>query len=429
LIDAANRRGHYIRLVVPGERDRVEEIGEFGRIYYVRSPRAPFNSDYRVIYPGQYLTAGSAVQKILITERPDVVEICDKYTLAYLGILLRRGLLQGYGFRPVVVGLSCERMDDNFRSYVGRLPLSRSFCAAFMKWLYFPFFDHHITNSKYTAEELRAASRGQEITRHVWIRPMGVALSDLSPARRSCEGRQRLLEKCGGRKDSVLLVYAGRLAPEKNLQLLFDLLVQIASDASRDYRLLVAGDGIERGRWEAFCQKHVAGRAAFLGHIKDRNEFADLLANADAFVHPNPDEPFGIAPLEAMASGLPLVAPNRGGVTSYASVENAWITEPSAERFTLAVEELVANESERSRRVQNALRTAGEYSWESVAPLFLDLYSKLQSTSMNKVEELPHADFVSTPMNGLRLAWFRGISQCAEKTFRAASEFFSRSSP
>jgi len=321
LMAAANVRGQFMSLVVPGDRDHPEDIGKFCRIYYVKSPRAPFNSHYRVMYPNQYLAAGSAVQRILAAESPDLVEICDKYTLAYLGILLRRGLLNGIANRPVVVGLSCERMDDNFRSYLGRLPLARAFCAAYMKWLYFPFFDHHIANSAYTAEELRAASKEQEITRHVWVRPMGVALGDLSPARRSHEGRRALLQKCGAETDCVLLVYAGRLAPEKNLRLLFDLLVRLAGNAKNKYRLLVAGDGIERTRWEEFCKKRVPGRALFLGHIKDRSEYADLLANADAFVHPNPDEPFGIAPLEAMASGLPLVAPNRGGVTSYASLD------------------------------------------------------------------------------------------------------------
>jgi len=158
LMDAANRRGHSIRLVVPGEDDRVEETGEFGRIYHVKAPRARFNSQYRMIYPRQFLPAGSSLQRILAAERPDLVEICDKYTLNYLGALLRRGLLRTLDFRPIVVGLSCERMDDNFRTYVGRIPFARRFCAAYMRWIYFPFFDHHIANSAYTAEELRAAS-------------------------------------------------------------------------------------------------------------------------------------------------------------------------------------------------------------------------------------------------------------------------------
>ncbi len=426
LIHAANKRGHSFRLVVPAQSDRIEEVGEFGRIYHVQSPRAPFNSHYRVLYPAQFLLTGSPLQKILFAERPDVVEICDKYTLTYFGTIIRLRLLQGLDFQPVVVGLSCERMDDNFRTYVGRFPLCRNICAAYMKWLYFPFFDHHIANSLYTAEELRTASEGHVIPRQVWIRPMGVELSDLSPSRRSPEARQQLMQLCGGRKDSVLLLYAGRLAPEKNLRLLFELLVRLTEESRHDYRLAVAGDGIERAQWEAFCRERVPGRAVFLGHIKDRNDFANLLANADAFVHPNPDEPFGIAPLEAMASGLPLVAPNSGGILSYASHANAWIAQPTVESFAAAVEELVANEAERMRRAQNASRTAEQYSWESVAPSFLDLYAELHAASTNHSGALPCPAFASKPIDGLGRAWCQGVSLCAAKLFQLASSLLSR---
>ncbi len=60
---------------------------------------------------------------------------------------------------------------------------------------------------------------------------------------------------------------------------------------------------------------------------------AEIYANADAFVHPNPREPFGIAPLEAMAAGLPVIAPNSGGLTAYANLANAWLTNPTPDRF------------------------------------------------------------------------------------------------
>jgi alpha-1,6-mannosyltransferase len=424
LMSAASQRGHHIRLVVPGETDRVEEFSEFAKIYHVKAPHARFNRKYRTIYPSQYLARASRVQQILAAERPALVEICDKYTLNYLGTLLRLRLLPALDFRSVVIGLSCERMDDNFRTYVGSVPLSRAFCVAYMKWIYFPFFDHHIANSDYTAEELRSASRGHMVDRNIWIQPMGVDLELFSPERRSQERRQQLLRRGGANRDSVLLLYAGRLAPEKNLSLLFELVVRLAAGAKRDYRFLVAGDGIERGRWEAFCEKHAAGRVAFLGHIKSPDELADLFANADVFVHPNPREPFGIAPLEAMASGLPLVAPNRGGVTSYANAENAWVAPADVESFAAAIDELLANESERNRRLQNALRTAAEYRWDRVASSFLDLYAEL--ARVDRSTALPPPAFSSTPPTGFQLALSRGVSRSAEKAFQLASGFFYR---
>jgi alpha-1,6-mannosyltransferase len=422
LMRAANDRGHYMTLVVPGEGARVEKVGNYGKIVYLKARPAPLNSRYRIIYPGQFLAHGSALQSLLVSERPDLVEICDKYSLVYLGILLRLGLLRGLDFRPVVVGLTCERMDDNFRTYIGRLPLSRHFCAAYMKYIYFPFFDHHLANSPYTAEELRLASRGQLVRRSVWIRSMGVDTQYLSPARRSPRARRRILEIVNGRDDSVVLLYVGRLVPEKNLSLLFRLLVRLVRSGRGDYRLLVAGDGIERRRWEEFCGREVGLHATFLGHISNKRRLADLFANADIFIHPNPREPFGIAPLEAMASGVPLVAPDTGGLTSYADSANAWTVRPDVESFASAIEDVMASEDARLARVKNALRTAERNRWETVCPGFLDLYADLARAATDPTHALPSPAFSSTPACGLQRTWYQGVARGAERIFRVVSK-------
>jgi glycosyltransferase involved in cell wall biosynthesis len=381
------------------------------------------NRNYRTIYPSRFLRPGSKLQRILFSERPDLVEICDKYTLNYLGALLRRQLLRGLDFHPVVVGLSCERMDDNFRSYVGSFPLSQEFCSFYMRWLYFPFFDHHIANSEYTAEELRSAARGHLTPRATWIRHMGVDLAHMSPRRKSVLLRRRLLQSFGASDDAVILLYVGRLAPEKNLPLLFDLLEHLARDKKRDFRLLVAGDGIERARWEIESSTRVPGRTRFLGHVKDRNTLADLYATCDIFVHPNPREPFGIAPLEAMASGLPLIAPDSGGVTSYANPQNAWIIPANAQSFAEAIEEILAERSVTAQKIDKALAVAQAHRWENVAAAFLDLYGQLHRMQAGQAA-LSAASFSSTPATRLQSSLFRGVSQAAEKAFLTASRHF-----
>lgn len=421
LIEGANRRRQEIRLVVPGAVDRIEESGQFGRIYHIQSPPAPVNRDYRMISPTQFLFAGSKIQRILAAERPDLVEISDKYTLHYLGALLRLRLLRAVNFRPTVVGLSQERMDDNFSAYIGKFPFSETFCSLYMKWAYFPFFDHHIANSDYTASELRTAAQGHLIRRGTWIRPMGVDLTHLTPQRRSAELRRRLLQNFGASEDGVLLFYAGRLAPEKNLPLLFETLIQLSRNSRIDYRLLVAGDGIEYRRWEEKCAREAPGRVLFLGHIKDKKMLADLYANSDVFVHPNPREPFGIAPLEAMASGLPLVAPNTGGVRSYANRENSWTAEPDVESFARAVAEAAQKTVPAADKVKNALATAQRFGWESVASSFLDLYCELSQPHSDQNGAGPVPSFYSAPAAGSQAALMHGLSQFAANSFRLSS--------
>ena len=372
LLQAAEARGHQMRLVVPSEATYIEDIGSHCRIYHLRAPRSLFNNAYRTLYPHRYLLPGGDILGILNREQPDLVETCDKYTLLYLGGLLRVGAHRLVRFRPTIVGLSCERMDDNMSAYVSRRPAALSLSRLYMRWLYLPLSDHHIAVSEHTAAELREVSHGHKVTRGVWVLPMGADTSLFSPARRTIEKREQLLGRVRAGPDATLLLYAGRLAPEKNLDLLKTAMERLA-DAR--LRLVIAGDGILRNELEG----RLDGRACFLGHVESREELADLYANCDVFVHPNPREPFGIAPLEAMASGLPLVAPNSGGVTAYAHDGNAWLTEPIPEAFAAAIEEARRNDDCRRARVAAALETVARYGWDLAANRYLDLYDDIHS--------------------------------------------------
>ncbi len=425
LIAEANRQGREIRLVVPGAVDRVEEIGSCARIYHVQSPPTRLNSDYRMIYPSQFLARGSKLQEIVATERPDVIEICDKYTLNYFGALLRMKLLAGCDFRPVVVGLSCERMDDNFRAYLGDFPLSRWFCSWYMKWIYFSFFDHHIANSEYTAAELRAAAGGHIVPRSAWIRPMGVELGHLSPGLRSSQMRSRLLQNFGATNDAVLLLYVGRLVPEKNLTLLFEVMECLVRNSGRDFRLLVVGDGLERAHWEGECARKLRGRVMFAGHISDQQVLASLFANCDLFVHPNPREPFGIAPLEAMASGLAVVVPNTGGISAYANESNAWTAAANVHDFFAAITTAIGNEDMRRHKVECALNTARQYGWDRIADSFFDLYDDIYKSMEGRSTTLTPA-FSSSQASPFQKFMIDGVSKSAGSIFTFLSKSLHR---
>jgi len=396
LLDAANEHGHYLVLVVPGEDSRVEQVGVFGRIYYIQAPMAPFHDSYRMLYPYRFLFPGTAIQNILNEERPDLVEVSEKYTMPYLTGLLRIQKLRGVSFRPTTVGLTCERMDENMAAYLSGSSGAAGFCRWYMKWIYFPLFDHHIAVSEHAAEELRPASRGHKVQRGVWIRPMGADCAQFTPQRRSTELRNELLRQSHAPVDSRLLVYAGRLVPEKNLPLLVETMARLGAE----YRLVIAGHGISMVEFQRKCEQQVPGRVTFLGHLGNRDRLADLFANADAFVHPNPREPFGIAPLEAMASGLPLVGPNSGGITTYANEGNAWLAPPEAAAFAAAIESVFTEPGERCRKVGAALETARQLEWRNVAPQFLKLYADLHARTQGlpaQVENDPQ--FVSTQGN------------------------------
>ena len=417
LLAAANQEGHLIRLVVPAESDGVERVGTCGLIYLVKARQAPLNSSYRILLPDAFLRRNGAIRRILGEERPDLVEVCDKYTLPYLAGLLRERWLLGREFRPVTVGLSCERMDENFATYIGEGAWGEAFSRVYMKWLYFPMFDSHIAVSEHTANELAPASRGHKVQRGVWVSPMGADCDRFRPARRVEAQRQALVAKCGGCERTTLLVYAGRLVAEKNLPLLADLMESLGADPDHDFRLLIAGEGVMRTSFEQFCRQKAPGRVTFLGHMGDREELAGLYASADIFVHPNPREPFGIAPLEAMAAGLALVAPRSGGVLSYATDQNAWLGPADANTFAGLVRSVVNDPERRQRKSEAARATAEQYRWQSVASRYLRLYHWLYALHRGARLEQPIAPrFYSTNGNWLGVEVSAATQSAPNKT-------------
>lgn len=202
---------------------------------------------------------------------------------------------------------------------------------------------------------------------------------------RNAEARLKLLTLVAGNERTRLLLYVGRLSAEKNLPLLIETLRCLSRDERRDFRLLIAGDGplAQWLRWESM--RLTPQRIHLLGQFNQQAAFASLYANCDVFLHPNPREPFGIAPLEAMASGLPLVAPNAGGVLSYANSENAWLAEPNGEAFADAVRDVFSDDEVKWFRVTRARRTAEAYDWEKVTTAFFKLYDYLHQLALEEI--------------------------------------------
>jgi glycosyltransferase involved in cell wall biosynthesis len=163
--------------------------------------------------------------------------------------------------------------------------------------------------------------------------------------------------------------------------------------------LLVAGAGPQTEWLKSQGERVAPGKIKLLGHL-DKETLADYYTNADVFVHPNPKEPFGIAPLEAMASGVPTVAPNAGGILSYATNENAWLVEPDAEAFAAAVREIMDDSTLRERKIENALATARENTRKASTDRLFATYDKIHDDfqarreMFTNVDEAKRFDFV-----------------------------------
>ncbi len=401
LLEAANRHKRYVRLIVPGEKDEVEEVGEFGRIYYVKANYSPiFDKRYRIMLPWKtYIFDKAPIKTILREEKPDIIEIAEKYSLILMAGLIRKRILTISEKRPMLVHLSCERMDDNVSSFISKSNLMKWFARRYMGNYNFPMFDFHLANSDYTAQELfdsvsekENPSRSKAFFNFCWrifqatkapikervlVNFCGVDNETFTISRQNPQNRQEILKEYNLPEDAKILLYAGRISPEKNIGILPELIEILARDKENDFRLLVAGAGPKVEWLKAESEKIPNNKLIIIGHINGKDKLANLFANADVFVHPNPREPFGIAPLEAMASGLPVVAPNSGGLLSYANDKNVWLVEPKAELFAEAIKEICTDADKRKLKINNALETVRKYTWNSSTDNLFALYDKM----------------------------------------------------
>lgn len=110
-------------------------------------------------------------------------------------------------------------------------------------------------------------------------------------------------------RKTIHLITTGRLIPEK----CFDMLIRAVANISWPLQLSIIGNGSEKDKLQRLTNKlHMEDRIHLLGH-KSKQDIVALLQNSDIFVLPSQSETFGVAYIEALACGLPIIATDCGG--------------------------------------------------------------------------------------------------------------------
>lgn len=400
LLREAERRERHHTLIVPGEKSEIIETGRFTRIYKVAARPAPmFDRRYRMMLPNQYLFHGSPIRDVLLKEKPAAIEIYDNYSLTFLAGMIRKGKFRRLG-RPLLIYFTGERFDTIFASFVLSGRFGRWFSRTAMGNFNLAMFDYFIANSTFVADELfDSVNRGlrgrvssyaldkcweffrntlDDFADRVSVCPRGVDTTLFGPQLKSSARRAEIARDLGFPATAFLLISSTRLSPEKNVRLLPQIMKILSLEERYDFRLIVAGDGPERAKLERESAAAAAGRIAFIGH-QPRERLAELYANADAFIHPNPREPFGNVGLEAMASGVNVIVPNSGGVLTYANESNAWLAKATAEAFAARILEMAQNPEIAERKCKAALKTAEENNVDSAFNRLFSNYDRMYS--------------------------------------------------
>ena len=272
--------GHEPVLVVPGDTAGDVET-EQGRVITLPGPAVPGTGGYRV------LSDRRGLRRLLGELAPDRLEVSDRTTLRWTGEWARRarvpsvmvshetadGVLRTWGVPPALAARAADRLNRRTA-----WAYSRIVCTT--EWA--------------EREFVRIGAR------NVVRAPLGVDLDRCRPERRDTAPRDRYADG-----ERVLLVMCSRLSVEKRPLVALDVLAVLRAEGVRA-ALVVAGEGPLRGAMERRARE-LRLPVRFLGHVADREALADLQAAADVCLAPGPAETFGLAALEALACGTPVV--------------------------------------------------------------------------------------------------------------------------
>ncbi|HEU4700273.1 MAG TPA: glycosyltransferase family 1 protein [Gemmatimonadales bacterium] len=338
LADALRARGHEVRVysaayaLPPGETERPEAH---------RSPSLPF-----FLYP-DVQWAFPRLRDVLEDVahfRPDVVHTATEFAMGIAGLRAAQKL----GL-PLVASAHTD-----YERYAGRYGMEWLLRTG---WHYLRWFYGHagrvLCPSRYYEGHLHR--RG---IRHTGIWTRGVDGDVFHPRWRSAAFRASL----GAGEGDLVVTYIGRLAKEKNLDLLLDAWAALAPRLG-NARLVFVG----RGPYAAEIRRRALPGVHLTGLLTGE-ALSAAYASADLFVFPSTTETFGNSVLEAMASGLPCIVAAAGGLLEFAvHGENAWLVEPdSGDAVVAALERLAGDAGLRRTLAQGALRTAQARQWDGI---------------------------------------------------------------
>lgn len=212
---------------------------------------------------------------------------------------------------------------------------------------------HNRADSNLTVSSIMKEELIERRFQRVYFWPPAVDSKLFHPERRDSTMRAYLM---AGLPDRPLLLTVSRLAPEKNVAFLADVL-----DRTPNVNLAVVGDGPQR---EALERRFAGKNARFVGYLKSL-ELAKAYASSDAFIYASETETMGNVVLEAMASGCPIVAPRAGGIPSLVSErETGLLYEPrNLDDAVRCVEATISDGALRSRLGRAAHAEVEGWSW------------------------------------------------------------------
>jgi len=347
-LEQARARGHEVAVVAP----RVPRADPSDADLYIDPPSFPFP-----LYPELRVAAppGPWDTRRLRTFAPDLVHVATEFGIGWGGTAFADA-----NTIPLVTSFHTD-----FPAYLAGYGLGGLERHA---WEYLRSFHRRASvtycPSRITLAQLQRAGFHDRL--RVWSR--GVDAVHFTPRRRSDATRAAIAPGA-----SRILLYVGRLAPEKRLDVLLDAFATVRRHME-DVALVVVGHGPAADQ----LRRRAGDRVRFTGYLTG-DALADAYAAADVFVFPSETETFGNVVVEALASGLAVVAADSGGAAETVRNGGNGLLVPAgdADAFARAMLQLLADEPLRLALAGRARADALRRNWDEIFDALFDDYQAL----------------------------------------------------
>ena len=162
-------------------------------------------------------------------------------------------------------------------------------------------------------------------------------------------------------KEKNILLYVGRVSPEKNVPLVIETFQSLPPHLKKDTHLLIVGDG---PLLKQLKQQNM-NQVTFTGFLEEE-ELAMVYASSDLFIFPSTTETFGNVVLEAMGSGLPVIGSNQGGVKHLIQHDKTGYACASSNELLEGTIRLLEDSALRKQFANNARQYALTQSWDRI---------------------------------------------------------------
>ncbi len=284
--------------------------------------------------------------------RPDVIHLMTEFNMGLMGL--------NYALKNQIPVIS--NYSTNFSQYTDyyKIDLLRQGVSSYMNW-----FHNQCLLTTCPSRSAKAMLHTFGVPR-TSIFSRGIDAGRFSPMHRNDILRREL-----GLESKVALLYVGRVAAEKDMDILRDSYESIHSKYPDQVRLVMVGDGpmLET------CRSTFPADTLFMGFRKG-HELAQIYASCDIFVSPSSTETFGNVVLEAMASGLAVVGANAGGVGEIIRHLRTGLlfTARSSPSMVQMVEKLIVDASFRTQLQQHGREYALSQDWQQILDDLAGLY-------------------------------------------------------